>query len=123
MKKPKILIVDDDPMCVDIYSTKLRSSGYEVICTDSGETAHGLALAEQPDAILLDVLMPNIGGQEVLRQLKADAATKHIPVIMLSVMELKDGVQAAMEHGAACYLFKTDLTPQQIIEELDRCMK
>ncbi len=122
-KRPNILMVDDDPMYIDIYATKLRSSGYDIIVSQDGKEAFHLARTERPDAILLDIMMPHMGGQELLVALKADDATKDIPVIMLSILNQGSEVDAAMEHGAACYLVKSDLTPQQIMDELQRCMK
>jgi CheY-like chemotaxis protein len=122
-KHPKILIIDDDPDSIDIVATKLTMAGFKVITTEVPEKALLLAANEHPHAILLDVIMPRVSGQDVLLQLKADERTKDIPVIMLSVVNQGADIDAAMRHGAVCYVVKAELTPQQILEELERCMK
>jgi PleD family two-component response regulator len=122
-KHPKILIVDDDPDSIDIVATKLTMAGFKIVTTEMPEDALHLAANERPHAILLDVIMPRVSGQDVLLQLKADERTKDIPVIMLSVVNASADIDAAMRHGAVCYFVKAELTPQQILEELERCMK
>ena len=80
MRTPaRILIVDDQPMNVDILQTRLAFHGYEILTATDGEEALAIAKAQQPDLILLDIMMPKMDGIEVCRHLKADAALPFMP--------------------------------------------
>lgn len=80
-----ILIIDDDPSILQIAKLSLeRAAGWKVAIANSGEAGIILAEAEQPDAILLDVMMPNTDGLVTLKKLKAGSSTGHIPVIFLT---------------------------------------
>jgi adenylate cyclase len=103
---PRILIVDDNATNVKILQARLTSEGYEVVSAADGE--EGLAAARQlnPDLILLDVMMPKLGGIEVCRRLRADPAFPFTPIIMVTAMsDLKD-IVAGLEAGADEYLTK-----------------
>jgi len=103
---PRILIVDDNATNVKILQARLASEGYEVVSAADGE--EGLSAARQltPDLILLDVMMPNVGGVEVCKRLRADPDFPFTPIIMVTAMaDLKD-VIAGLEAGADEYLTK-----------------
>jgi adenylate cyclase len=103
---PRILIVDDNATNVKILQARLTSEGYEVASAADGE--EGLSAARQltPDLILLDVMMPKVGGVEVCRRLRADPGFPFTPIIMVTAMaDLKD-VIAGLEAGADEYLTK-----------------
>jgi class 3 adenylate cyclase len=103
---PRILIVDDNATNVKILQARLASEGYEVVSAADGE--EGLAAARQlaPDLILLDVMMPKLGGIEVCRRLRADPEFPFTPIIMVTAMaDLKD-IVAGLEAGADEYLTK-----------------
>lgn len=103
---PRILIVDDNATNVKILQARLASEGYEVVSAADGE--EGLAAARQldPDLILLDVMMPKLGGIEVCRRLRADPDFPFTPIIMVTAMsDLKD-IVAGLEAGADEYLTK-----------------
>src|ERR671924_2147110 len=80
----KILIVDDSKFLRKAVSTLLKSRGYSVCEAADGETALATAAQEQPDVILLDMILPKISGTDVLRRLRRDASTTAIPVVMLT---------------------------------------
>lgn len=86
-KNRKILVTDDDPRNRKLLETLLQAGGYEVNCADSGEAALEAIAAEQPDLILLDLMMPGMDGFEVVKQLKADSATRGIPIIMVTALD------------------------------------
>lgn len=101
-----ILVVDDNEMNRDMLSRRLKRQNYEVIVAEDGEQALSM-VKEQPFAlILLDIMMPNISGYDVLERLKADDETKHIPIIMISAVDDLDSVVRCIELGAEDYLFK-----------------
>ena len=112
MSQVKILLVDDSRVIQHENHRTLERAGHEVICADDGEGA--LLLAEQcpVDIILLDLLLPRISGLEVLKRLKKNPATAHIPVVILSSLSEKnrDKLIAA---GAEEYFEKSRMMPQR----------
>jgi DNA-binding response OmpR family regulator len=80
----KILVIDDEEDCLKLARTRLEASGYKVLTLESGDRAVQLAKAEKPDLILLDIVMPGRNGYEVCRELKADEATRGIPIVLLA---------------------------------------
>ncbi len=102
-KGPLILAVDDDPAVLELLSRNLAREGYSVRTADNGPAALALARELQPKLITLDVMMPRVDGWSVLTALKADAATRDIPVIMISIVDDK---RLGFALGAAEYLTK-----------------
>ena len=86
MSRKKILLVDDEEDFLSVLEKGLIAEGYSVITTPNGADAAELALAMSPDLIILDVLMPDVDGQQVNRMLKQNLATRDIPVIFLTGM-------------------------------------
>jgi adenylate cyclase len=103
---PRILIADDQPMNVDILQTRLAVHGYEILTTADGEEALGVARAQLPDLILLDIMMPKMDGLEVCRLLKGDAALPFMPIIMVTAKADTKDIVAGLEVGADEYLTK-----------------
>ncbi|MDZ7344604.1 MAG: diguanylate cyclase [candidate division KSB1 bacterium] len=102
----RILVVDDVPVNVQLLTTYLTSVGYQVIAARDGEEALELVSASQPDLILLDVMMPKINGFEVCERIKKNAATRIIPVIMVTALnEIEDKIKAT-EAGADDFVSK-----------------
>jgi adenylate cyclase len=107
MRTPaRILIADDQPMNVDILQTRLAVHGYEIFTAMDGEEALAAARAQQPDLILLDIMMPKVDGIEVCRRLKGDAALPFIPIIMVTAKADTTDIVAGLEAGADEYLTK-----------------
>jgi class 3 adenylate cyclase len=103
---PHILIVDDQPMNVDILQTRLAVHGYELLTAYDGEEALAKARAELPDLILLDIMMPKMDGIEVCHRLKADTSLPFMPIIMVTAKADSQDVVAGLEAGADEYLTK-----------------
>jgi adenylate cyclase len=103
---PRILIVDDQPVNVDILQTRLAVHGYEILTAYDGEEALDKARAELPDLILLDIMMPKIDGIEVCRRLKADTSLPFMPVVMVTAKADTRDVVAGLDAGADEYLTK-----------------
>jgi DNA-binding response OmpR family regulator len=103
----KILFVDDDYLLRTAMSSILKAEGFEVITNANGKECLPLALKEKPDLILLDVQLLDADGVDVCRQLKADPATRHIPVVLMTgaAFDIKIRV-AGLDAGAEDYLFK-----------------
>jgi adenylate cyclase len=103
---PRILIVDDEPMNLDILQTRLAVHGYEILTATNGEEALAVAIAQRPDLILLDIMMPKIDGIDVCRRLKADASLPFMPIILVTAKADSKDVVAGLEAGAEEYLTK-----------------
>ena len=107
MRTPaRILIVDDNRMNVDILESCLGFHGYEIITAADGEEALAAATAQQPDLILLDVMMPKVDGLEVCRRLKADPSRPFTPIILVTARADSKDVVAGLEAGGDEYLTK-----------------
>ena len=102
----RILVVDDNEANRDLLSRRLVREGYHVIGAENGAAALALTAAEGFDLVLLDLMMPGMSGFEVLCRLKADARTRHIPVIMISALDELDSTVRCIEAGAEDYLPK-----------------
>jgi DNA-binding response OmpR family regulator len=113
----RILAVDDEPHILKLVSFSLSSKGFDVIEASDGLTAVEIAEREQPDLILLDVMMPVLDGYEACRRLKANPATREIPVVMLSAKSQKAEQAIGLEAGALDYICKP-FTPKDLVEQV-----
>lgn len=119
----KILIVDDDEAITMIYSTALSKAGYEVISSTTGLGGVEKAKSEKPDLVLLDQVLTDIPGNEVLRTLKADAETKNMPVVILSNYTQNQLMKEALQIGALDYMLKYQIDPEYLIERVGDLLK
>jgi two-component system phosphate regulon response regulator PhoB len=102
----RILMAEDEKQIADMIAFKLTNSGHQVIRAADGEQALRLALHDPPDLILLDAMMPGLSGFEVLRQLKANAAFRLVPVIMVTAKGHERDVLTGLRGGAVDYIVK-----------------
>lgn len=118
----KILIVEDEKILADLLEKKLKESGYEVLLTRDGEK--GLKVIQEQktnlDLILLDIIMPKIGGFEVLEEMKKDPKLAAIPVIVISNSGQPVEISRALELGVKDYLIKTEFDPNEVIEKVKK---
>ena len=112
----RVLVIDDDPDAIYLLQEGLGTSEFEVIGTRNGRDGLRIAREQQPEAILLDVLMPEIDGWQVLNDLKSEPATANIPVILLTIVDKK---ALGFKLGAADYLLKP-LNPRAVLDALRR---
>ena len=113
----RILAVDDEPHILKLVSFSLAKHGYEVIQASDGMAAIEVAEAEQPDLILMDVMMPLLDGYGACERIKANPRTCHIPVVMLSAKSQLTEQQAGLERGATGYITKP-FTPRELVEQV-----
>ncbi|MBU4342690.1 MAG: response regulator [Candidatus Omnitrophica bacterium] len=111
----KILMIDDESELLKVLHPRLAANGYEVVSAESGREGLEKAIKEKPGLIILDLLMPRMGGLEVLDQLKKDSQTKSVPVIMLTGKEDEESVARAKELGAVDYITKP-FNPEALID-------
>ena len=102
----KILLVEDNPDCRDLFAIVIRRLGYQVIEAESGTGALEQASSELPDLILMDVSLPRMSGIEATARIKSNPFTCHIPVIMCSASHSEQTVAKALRVGAAEFLKK-----------------
>jgi CheY-like chemotaxis protein len=119
--KKTILVIDDEPQILWIASTRLQSGGHAVITALSGEQGLKKAQKEIPDLILLDHVMPEMNGDEVLARLKKDPATRHIPVVMFTADVKRVKVGEYQSQGAADCLFKP-FTPEELLSKIQEVL-
>ena len=118
----KILVIDDEPHLVEILENRLKANRYRVVTAVTAQAGLEMVEREKPDLILLDILMPDMDGYQVLRKLKEQPETKIIPVMMLTVKKWSEDIQKAMLGGAVDYLVKP-FDPVILIQKIRKAMK
>ena len=115
MPSGTVLVCDDDPIIVNLLQVNFEIEGYDVIPATGGDAGLARARSDRPDVIVLDVMMPGIDGLEVARRLRADEATRRIPIVLVSAKAQSADVDAGLAVADA-YVTK----PFDPLELLDR---
>lgn len=115
---PTILICEDDPLLSKMYEAKFQADHFTVLKALDGEEGLKLALANHPDFLLLDVMMPKLSGIDMLSKVREDAWGKTVPVIVLSNMTDLAERQRAEALGVKEYLVKANFTPAELVEKV-----
>lgn len=118
----KVLIIDDNEQLLRMHQKIIKFKGHEVIISTDGKKGLEKAVNEKPSIILLDIMMPEINGLEVLEKLKENQDTKNIPVIMLSNLSDEQHAQEAVTKGASKYIIKGDSDPNHIAQVIDETL-
>jgi two-component system, OmpR family, alkaline phosphatase synthesis response regulator PhoP len=118
MSKGKILVVDDEIYIVHILDFSLGMEGYEVVTALDGEQALAKVKTEEPDLVVLDIMMPKLDGYETCKILKSDPETKHIPVILLSAKGRNVDQKMGFQVGADDYITKP-FSPKKLVERIN----
>jgi DNA-binding response OmpR family regulator len=105
-KKPLVLVADDDAEVAGLVAISMRRAGFNVVTAHNGEYAIEQAIEHAPDACILDIMMPNMNGYEVVRRLKEDPATAHIPIVLLSARAGALDRDYGLRIGADAYVRK-----------------
>lgn len=114
----KVLIVDDSPTEIHVLRKALEKEGYQIVVANDGESGIEAAKRELPDLVLMDVVMPGLNGFQATRKLSRDAATKDIPVIMVTTKDQETDKEWAMRQGAAGYLVKP-VDQEELLEKIE----
>ena len=112
-----IIIVEDDVNLANIYKQKLIEGGHNATIVLDKEAVNQI-MAAKPDLVLLDILMPNVGGLDILRELKADPTASNIPVILLTNVAEDASIAKGLEYGAYGYLLKSETTPDMVLSRV-----
>lgn len=119
----KVLIVDDDQSLATIISTAFEKEGYQTVVSLTGRDALEKSKSENPSVILLDQVLPDVSGNQVLKELKMDEQTKNIPVLMLSNFGQTEMVNQAINEGANDYIFKYQVEVSDIVNKVRDALK
>ena len=118
----KILLIEDDSFLIEIYKTKIKSAGFEVSVAIDGEEGFKKTEEENPDLILLDIVLPNVDGWEYLKKIEKIPFSKNLKVIVLSNLGQKSDVEKGLSLGAIKYLIKAHYTPSEVVEEIKKIL-
>lgn len=122
MPTAKLLLVEDDPSLCDLLEFRFRNEGYDVRSTADGDEALILAAEDVPDLVILDWMIEGTSGIEVCRRLRRDAATAHVPIIMLTAREAEDDRIRGLDTGADDYLTKP-FSPRELLARVAAVMR
>lgn len=120
MAIPRILIIEDEPVHLNVMKAKLEHEGYDVLVATDGETGYQMARNEKPDLVLLDIILPKLDGFEVLERLKKDGI--EIPIIVVSNSGQPVEVDKALKMGARDYLVKAEFNPADVSEKVEKAL-
>lgn len=121
MPKQKILVAEDDFMISSMYKTKLEQDGFECFMADDGAVALEIFDKNNPDLIILDIIMPRMDGFSALQEIRKK--NKNVPIIMLTNLGTEEDKKKGQELGATDYLVKANLTPSQVSAAIKKYLK
>lgn len=113
----RVLVVDDDPDIRELVSFKLRQLEIDVECEGDGEAGLAAAVANPPDLVLLDLMMPKLSGLDVCRSLRANESTARVPIIMLTAKAQEADVERGFALGADDYVVKP-FSPRELVSRV-----
>ena len=116
----KILIIEDEEIMYGLLERKLNGEGYDARVAKDGVEGMEMLKQEKPDLILLDIVMPRMGGFEVMAELKKDEELSKIPVVIISNSGQPVELDKAKELGVKDWLIKTEFDPQEVIEKVKK---
>ena len=114
----KVLIVDDDQLTAATWAMGLKSAGMDVITASNGQDGINQVKTQMPDIVLLDQIMPDMLGNAVLTQLKADPATSSVPVMLISNYNENQMMKEAIEKGAVDYILKYQIETKDLVDKV-----
>ncbi len=122
-RHPKVLMIDDDSTALDLIQVILDAEGYEIMKSLNGKEGIRLARQEQPDLIILDLMMPEISGFDVAYELKQDTSTRNIPIIVLTSMDIDEGAREQLQGFVSGLMTKSRFTKKDLLREISAIEK
>ncbi|MBU3978742.1 response regulator [Patescibacteria group bacterium] len=119
----KILIIDDDTNITEIWGIALKQNNFEVLTATSGRSGIDQAKTQKPDFILIDQIMPDMKGNDILKILKEDPVTNMIPVAIASNYSDTQLMQEAIQQGALDYILKYQIEPLDLISKIKNLLQ
>ena len=117
-----IIVVEDDVALAQMYKQQLESGGHEVSIIADSEAVSRIK-SQKPNLVLLDILMPQVNGLDILREIKNDPLTADIPVLLLTNVAENESIAKGLEYGAYGYLLKAETTPNAILSRVNRTLE
>ncbi len=122
-----ILLVEDDPLLVDIYTKKFKEAGFELEVASNGKMGIEKLKEKVPNVVIVDIVLPRIDGWQVLNTLQKmkkenPEKFKNLKVVVLSNLGQKEDVEKALKLGATKYLIKAHFTPSEVVEEIKKLL-
>ena len=118
----KIAIIEDDVVISQMYRMKFESEGFEVQTAENGKLGVELCEKFRPDMILLDLRMPEMGGEEALKRIRGTDWGKHTPVIILTNLGEEEAPDSLRSLGIHSYIVKAEFTPRQVTERVKQAL-
>jgi DNA-binding response OmpR family regulator len=118
----RVFVVDDEPDMVDLLATILRSDGFEVETDTDGRSALARMLAEPPDLVLLDLMMPDLDGMELLKLLRLDPRGERVPVLVVSARSGHQDQLGTLQLGANAYICKP-FSPRELVHQVRQLLQ
>ena len=115
----RILIVEDDSFIEELTAKKLEKAGYEVICVQNGKDALMKANEDHLDLVICDLVIPNMDGFEVIRQMREIEKTKETPIVVFSNLADGDALEKATQAGATKFLIKANFSLSDVLFEVE----
>ena len=106
MTQKTVLIIEDEEDAAELFAEMMRVSGFRVLKTSTSKPAISMMTEDKPDIVLLDIMMPEISGLDILRQMRRDSNLSNIPVIVVTAKSMPADIKNGMEAGASTYLTK-----------------
>lgn len=128
-KEKRILVVEDDPFLSDIYNTKLKQAGFDVDLAMTGEECVNKLTANEYDLMVLDIVLPQLDGWEILGRVKEmrrqdpDSYINRLKIIILSNLGQKEEVKKGYDLGADGFMIKAHFTPSEVAAEINKALK
>jgi len=121
MDQKTVLIIEDEEDAAELFAEMMRVSGFRVLKTSKSAPALSMMSTDKPDIVLLDIMMPEISGLDILRQMRRDPSLANIPVIMVTAKSMPADIKNGMEAGASTYLTKP-VGFQELKEAVERTL-
>jgi len=115
-KKKRILLIEDSRSTRMTYKRIFEDAEFHILEAGTGQEGWDLTLAEHPDLVVLDLMLPDMHGLEVLKNIRSHVKTNDIPVLILTMVKEAEEVQRTLSFGASRYMYKDSITPENLIE-------
>ena len=122
MNKGQILIVEDDYRSCELFKDILEADGYQILSADSGQKALKILESERPDLILMDILLPDINGLEVVKLIKTQAEISKIPIIAVTALAMEKDMRKCLAAGCNDYITKP-IDTIEFISKIEKCLE
>ena len=119
----KILIVDDDPFILDMYVIKFKEQGFQIDTATDGKMALEKIQTDNPDIVLLDVVMPKMDGFDVIKKIQENKIPRTFKILFLTNFGQKEDVERGMQLGADGYIIKAHFTPSEVVAKVKEVLK